>query len=164
MRSARRSFIGGLTLAFVALALALVASSALAQAPPGPRPLNDAQFKKVLDLMGQSGAVRQIGAQITASLGAGPEDQPLTCLMIRYEEGKQSHAFAKLEGERGFLLSVRDEDGFSHIYFTDNKLKLIRSLDEDDRQGLTMAPNVIAQDGLDEELAYWAKKADANFP
>jgi hypothetical protein len=161
MHPPRRSFIGGLALA---VAMSGIASSAEVPAPPRPRPLSEAQFKKILDLMGQTGAVRQIGAQITASLGAGPEDTPLTCLMIRYDEDKRSHAFAKLQDEKGFLLSVRDEGGFSHIYFTDNRLKLIRAIDEDEDKGLAMAPNVVAQGGLDEELAYWAAKADANFP
>jgi len=157
MRAARRSFIVGLL-------IAAAASRVIAQPAPGPRPLTDAQFKKILDAMAAAGAVRQIGAQITATLGAGPEDEPLTCVMIRYDEGKQSHAFAKLQDERGFLLSVREEGGNSHIYYADSALKLIRSLDEDDNQGLSLAPNVIAQTGLDAELTFWARKADANFP
>jgi len=157
MQPLRRSFVGG-------LALALAGTRALAQPLPGPRPLSEAQFKKVLDLMAQTGAVRQIGSQITASLGAGPEDTPMTCVMIRYDEGKRSHAFAKLQDEKGFLLSVREEGGFSHIYYTDNGLKLIRAVDEDEDQGLAMAPNVVAQGGLEEELVFWASKADANFP
>jgi hypothetical protein len=156
MRSARRSFIGGLAAAFTA-------SMATAQPKPAVRPTTDAELKKLLDLMATQGAVRQIGAQITATLGAGPEDEPLTCVIIRYDEGKQSHAFAKLQDERGFLISVREEGGASHIYFTDNDLKLIRSVDEDEDLGLSLAPNVIAQTGLDAELAFWARKADANF-
>jgi len=157
MRSARRSFVGGLI-------LALAAWPAMAQPAPSGRPLTDVEFKKILDLLASAGAVRQLGAQITATLGAGPEDEPLTCVLIRYDEGRQSHAFAKLQDERGFLISIRDEGGASHIYFTDNALKLIRSLDEDEDQGLSLAPNVIAQTGLDAELTFWAKKADANFP
>jgi len=156
MRSARRGFIGGLAAAFTA-------SMATAQTRPAVRPLSDTQLKKLLDLMASSGAVRQIGAQITATLGAGPEDEPLTCVMIRYDEGKQSHAFAKLQDDKGYLLSVREEGGTSHIYYADNTLALIRSLDEDEDQGLSLAPNVIAQGGLDAELTFWARKADANF-
>jgi hypothetical protein len=157
MRSARRGFVGGLVLALAALPV-------VAQLPPAPRPLTDAEFKKLLDLMASSGAVRQIGSQITAILGAGSEDEPLTCVMVRYDEGKQSHAFAKLQDERGFLISFREADGASHIYFTDNALRLIRSVDEDEDLGLSLAANSSAQTGLDAELIFWARKADANFP
>jgi hypothetical protein len=144
--------------------LALAALPVMAQPAPAPRPLTDAQLKKVLDLMAATGAVRQIGSQITATLGAGPEDAPLTCVMVRYDEGKQSHAFAKLQDEGGFLISFREAGGGSHIYFTDNALRLIRSVDEDEDQGLSLAANNAAQAGLDAELIYWAGKADANFP
>ena len=156
MQSARRGFISGLAAAFAR-------SMARAQTRPDVRPITDLELKKLLDLMAAEGAVRQIGAQITATLGAGPEDLPLTCVMIRYDEGSRSHAFAKLQDERGYLLSVREEGGASHIFFADNALKLIRSLDEDEDQGLSLAPNVIAQAGLDAELTFWARKADANF-
>ena len=157
MRPLRRRFVGGLV-------LTLIASGAHAQTPPAPRPLSEAQFKKLLDLLAQAGAVRQIGVQITAILGAGPEDTPLTCVMVRYDEGKRSHAFAKLQDDKGFLLSVRDEDGSSQIYYADNALKLISAVDEDERQGLSLALNTEAEGGLDEELAFWAGRADANFP
>ena len=157
MRSARREFIGGLA------ATALAAPLAIAQSRPAARPLSEGQLRKILDLMASSGAVRQIGAQITATLGAGPEDEPLTCVMLRFDEGKLSHAFAKLQDERGFLVSLREDSGGSHIYYTDNALTLIRSVDEDEDQGLSLAPNAIAQPGLDAELTFWARKADANF-
>jgi hypothetical protein len=157
MRSARRGFIIGLA------AASTLAPMALAQTRPQVRPMTDAQLKKILDLMAASGAVRQIGAQITATLGAGPEDEPLTCVIIRYDEGKQSHAFAKLQDDRGFLLSLRAEGGGSHIYFADNALSLIRAVDEDEDEGLSLVPNVVAQSGLDAELVFWARKADANF-
>ncbi len=143
--------------------LALASSRGLAQATPAVRPLTDAQFKTILDLLAAAGAVRQIGAQITATLGAGPEDEPLTCVMIRYDDGERSHAFAKLQDEKGFLLSVREEGGASHIYYADNALALIRSVDEDEDQGLSLASNAIAQTGLDAELVFWARKADTNF-
>ena len=156
MRLARRGFIGGLA-AFCAV------SSAAAQTTPAPRPITGAQLKKVLDLMAVAGSVRQISAQITATLGAGPEDQPLTCVMVRYDEGKESHAFAKLQDERGYLISFREKDGASHIYFADGDLTLIRAVDEDEDQSLSLATNAAAQPGLDAELVFWAKKADANF-
>ena len=156
MQSARRGFIGGLVATFAA-------SAAMAQTAPMARPMTDVQLKKVLDLMAAAGAVRQIGAQITATLGAGPEDEPLTCVMVRYDDGKESHAFAKLQDERGYLISFREKGGASHIYFTDNALKLIRSVDEDEDLGLSLASNLIAQTGLDAELTFWARKADANF-
>jgi len=152
----RRGFLCG-------LAAACAAPSAIAQVKSAAPLLNSDELKKILDTMAASGAVRQIGNLITGMLGAAPEDEPLSCVMLRFDEGKETHAFAKLQDNRGYILSFRDKSGASRIYFADNALKLVSALDEDEQHGLDPLIATAAQSSFNAELTYWARKADADF-
>ncbi len=140
--------------------MALAPRAAFAQLPLTTHPLSDAQLQKLLSAMAAAGRVRQIGLQITALLGAGGEDEVLTCVQIKYEDGKRTHTFAK---QKGYRVGLRDDAGVLHIYFANLGFDLSGAIDETDDQDLEPVPLEAARPGLEAELKFWAKAADNDF-
>jgi hypothetical protein len=153
----------------VVVALACVFSGmipryAMRGAAAGERPLSESQFKKINGLIAEKGRNVAISAVITDILGLTNSDQTLSSQAFATVDtagGNEVHQIYLLPQAKGYLIDHFHQDKVE-VYWTDKDLALIAALSG--IRGQVPAPTsfVEAQYGFNNEMAWWAKFADAN--
>ena len=143
---------------------ALVPCGVVCTAFTAERSLTDAQFEKINRWIADKGNDVAISPVITDILGLTQNDQTISSrafAAVDPENGNEIHQIYLLPGQKGYLVDHFHQDKVE-VYWTDKELVLKAALAgiRGEKPGPTSFPE--SQSVFRNELAWWAKFADAN--
>jgi hypothetical protein len=127
------------------------------------QPLSDVEIKKIDDLIAQQGRDIAISPVITDILGLAQNDQTITCRAFGAVDPNTNdirHIYL-LPAGKGYLIDYFHAD-IVEVYWADKSLTLVAALSGVRGQKPGPASFQQAQFGFSNELAWWAKFADAH--
>jgi hypothetical protein len=135
---------------------AVPSSAATTPAAP-PRPISDAQFKKILADTAANGVTAPTAPVIANAFGVNHKDETERRDSFNDSIGN-IYTFSKLDN--GNYIFSMGESKISHDYYVDKNLILISAVTYTVKDGITVLPTKDAQPGLNAELKYFAGIAD----
>ncbi len=149
--------------ALIGICLAAVPNILAGPAAAADRPLSEVQLKKIDDLIAQQGREVAISAIITDIVGLTQDNQTISCRAFGAVDAATDdirHVYL-LPADKGYLFDYFHGD-IAEVYWTDKDLVLIAALSGVRGEKPAPASFQQAQFGFSNEMAWWAKFADAH--
>ena len=164
MKRSQTRLFSFIVIAALTSVLASIPCGVMPVALAAERSLTDAQFTKINGWIAEKGNDVAISPVITDILGLTQNDQTISSrafAAVDPENGNEIHQIYLLPGQKGYLVDHFHQDKVE-VYWTDKELVLKAALAgiRGEKPGPTSCPE--SQSVFRNELAWWAKFADAN--